>query len=588
MGNSAVFRTSLIATTVSVFFFLTLKSGMFFFGWYDDAILSVFTQPILFDQSLLNAPGSDLAFPNFILLKLSAWLSLNIKGANGYGWLLIAATISWALSFFFFLAQIFSSKQIRLFHSNRISFLLLSFTLLPIHFFLINYTSQAVLHTGLGLCMILFFRNEIPAKGNRGFIVVALLHIFLGLLLRYQAALLIGSLIIISLIIRKQLRHFSIGKVLALSAVLLTLPILTNSLSNRKERQEINNFNKYNFTANDSYFYKNYTGNDSAIILKQQALTSWSVLDKHIAGEKFLKSASGETPLDGEIIGNIPQKLKLIFRSLYQYNSHTPSLNLGYVFFAYVLFLLMLLIRHFETKKIYRSIFADQLFFWGFILAFGFFLKWEFRLISPLLFIYVLLLSITPKPQAEEEKNIKVNSRWSRFMLLPLAITFIFSGYVLINTLSDKYIERNTAAFMLEKIEANYAHCNFAMDVNSVVIPGLNVASKFENKCDNHFITTGEYWTYFYQSFRDYYQNKCGSYSLDTIYECLGSETNTYFLYNSDFKNGFTENYLNSVYHRKLNFSPVNGTSTISDTNMHLFFPKPYKFRLYRVHLQDE
>ena len=192
------------------------QSNLFFWGWYDDAILSIFSQPILFGKCFLNAPGSDLAFINYSLICLSVALGQMHLVSNGYGVVLFGSTVIWVTGVFFVLNIL--SRKLNSFYK----FVLLcssAICLLP-HLFFLNYTANAVLLAGIGsVLLFLAIRDE---KNSRALLVFGLIAVLAGLLMRYQAALVALVFATVCLLNLKEI--FKNGKVFLVASIVVINP----------------------------------------------------------------------------------------------------------------------------------------------------------------------------------------------------------------------------------------------------------------------------------------------------------------------------------------------------------------------------
>jgi hypothetical protein len=570
LGNKLI---AIVFATVVVLLVWLYYMHLLFFGWYDDAIISLFTNPALFNKPFLTAPGSSFAFIHQTLFKIIYAYNSSTGASNGYSILLMIGQVLFLLSAFIIIHQL----------NNRLGFVRRSPWILGIliilwlpHLLFLNYTWLSILLITNGA--LLLYHSE---KKEWVINTIAITCILLALLLRFQSAALAALLILLAtlpLISGKTSLKIVYNPRLHFPLIVLVLITFAFSINNGGEqRSRINVFNAYNFTANDCYLYKPIPAEDELLNLRKEALLSWNVVDTAVATRQVLDSLTYSSPLQLGALSNAGNKLNIFYSTISQY---FPSYNLFNLYIPILVFVFMLVTSCFSNlflvkgqrnwQAVYLSLLFVSLFLFLIVV-----LKIEFRLFNPLVALYVLLL-LSLKEDGLAPIRPWVNNKLIGFFLLLLVRQF----YSLCTEIDNRQIEEGYCAMVLDKACDKYENKQIVLDLNSLVMPAMSFNGLYKPKGNNTFITTGEYFTILYDGYREWYSKKCGSINTADVYNYLGSDTNTLFLYN-EYKVDFTERYLHELTGKQFKFVPVE--EVIIRYPLALFFSRPHEYCYYKL-----
>ena len=537
---------------------------LIYLGWYDDSITNIFTSGILFNSFFSSPPGNDWAFINALFWKGCIYINQSFGRNDAYYHLSLLVNSIWLTAFLEIIW--FRSKQ-------RFSFIsyttgVLSLILILPAFCFPNYTMSAIICTVLGFLYI----NSCSRYNDLLYGGILLL---LGALMRYQSALLIAGLILpmIMLNLASSIAKFRQNPVKLLIAFLIYLIVpCFNSMYPEEERNAIELFNQYNFTANDAYLTKFIDPSDSLALLDKEALLSWNSIDDLAFDTGRLNSLTFSHPFQWAAFNNISAKVKMALASLSQFKEYTTIYNLGPALMISVIWLIVVAFTGLFKELTNRFIIYLYILF---ILSFMLFLKWEYRLLVPIIAGGLLYIS-------DRNKHIASGQTVKCLLLAILLFYARFQSSAIIKSFQNKSNEARRATILFKHIKENHPGSVIVLDLNSIVIPDLI------DKTDSNlqFITNGEYWTIFYDAFKKYYSQNAGGVDLYKRLKYLESSPEILLFY-SEYKANFTSRYFKLRMNQKFNIEQ-DEKDILHSTSFHFYLPSVNKFSIYRLKSNEE
>lgn len=540
---------------------LWILSGVYLVSM-DDCVLNTLYSGTLSMGPVTTSPGYSISYPNQLYAYTLVWLYKVFPGWSWYGIALITAdTLSLLLLARWLEKYIydFNITNSALLNTSLASCLLIIFVLEPL--VLMAYTSSAILMSGV--CCLYLYRHSNIRPYPWQIITLIFILLFIALCLRFQAAIFtVGVLsalfIFISPAFKINGRHLAM---IATVALVIGTGYMVHCIGVTEDQKEIEEFDHYYFSLfevnsiQDAYKTPHSTEDQ----MKVAMLKGWFFNDRKVFDTALLKKVGYESAFTYSNLSNWPNKLARAYDLAFDYQSRDYLYYTNWGFqallclgFNTVLFCIALILSVPASDKFKLLLFNAS--FWGIITAISIVVWMRHRVFVPIAALYSILHFVVVFEMLAKNGNSTLKANATKAILICLILSSIIKLYCIEKSTSQKNAELRSKHLFINNMNKKKGQ-TIVFSNYTLGILGNDPIRMQSISTSNQLVTTGDYYQRFFSSYKNYWQQRCGSSDFFEVMQYLTVHSDSILFIAEPKRIELTEAYLRLFYHYPVSFS---------------------------------
>lgn len=558
--------------TILLFIIWGMTFG-FHYGWVDD----------IQDLNVMKGAfvnGCSIFDPDhFILIQnILKWLYALAPKFPWYGSMLYTLLAYCIFSIFEIIGTYSDNNSIATIPGASLLFVII-FLLQPLN--AVNFTEIAILTAGVSLLNCYFFIENRSIGWSK--LILLLMPWFIALLIRKEVVFYI-SVIMVSVFVfcdHTQIKKFSrpIIVLLITSVGLQAYDMLYYKQT--QEQRHITASNAYVTTIQDAYQINKdsiRTAEDSLLI---EAVQGWNSFDKYKTTPAFLKKVAYSHPLQIGLLLNLTTRVKMLIAESVKYKGYHEIYNWNLKLLLVLIINLCLVFTHKKRQGLDKlKILSAHFVFWLSLLAIGVFVKMEDRFLFPVCMIYTLINLLQASRMAiGSTKKMLANSIYVCLLFTSAGSCafMVYQNVLLADELNNELSVKRAYWAELARLKNK----TIVYDFHSLFLLHDTPFREVSMPANNENVIANHYFLSIFDCMSDYYANKIGSDSIDSIISYLHSKREDVYMCSTDYDIDFLQRYMHATYHKDYSFYKDN--SFIAPQRLkHNYIWIPLNFAVYR------